>query len=97
MRDERQIFCVLEALLHVMTFRPGPPHEEQRVSAPVPHAWPLGPVQIAEIPPQPDGLSSKLAHRGHAIRATGNAVVPQCAELIFRAINRLECGGERDC
>ena len=52
--------------------------------------WPLGPGQVTQIPLQADGLSRRLAGRRDAVKATGNAVVPQIPYLIAKAILRHE-------
>jgi DNA (cytosine-5)-methyltransferase 1 len=49
--------------------------------------WPEGPGKVGAIPPEDDGLSSNVAGwLKPRLEAVGNAIVPQCAEIIGRAI-----------
>ena len=61
--------------------------------------WPPRPGKVSQIPLQADGLSRGLAGRRDAVKATGNAVVPQIPYLIAKAIlrhdNRSACSSSR--
>jgi DNA (cytosine-5)-methyltransferase 1 len=49
--------------------------------------WPSRPSQVSEIPVETDGISRDVAgYLKPRLTAVGNAIVPQCAEAIARAI-----------
>jgi DNA (cytosine-5)-methyltransferase 1 len=57
--------------------------------APVPaHRWPPRPYDIDQLPREPNGVPAGLVRP--ALKAYGNAIVPQVAELFFRAIAAVE-------
>lgn len=61
-------------------------------------AWPPGPGSVDSIPRMADGLSRQLVRtrRKQSHTALGNAVVPQVAELIGRAILAMPLRRQRD-
>ena len=52
---------------------------------PIPaHHWPARPNNLDLVPRQPDGVPARLVRP--ALKAFGNAIVPEVAEMFFRAI-----------
>lgn len=63
-----------------------PAHRQEIESCPV-VAWPERPSQVGTISPEVDGISGDVAGwLKPRLTAIGNAIVPQCAEVIGRAI-----------
>jgi DNA (cytosine-5)-methyltransferase 1 len=52
------------------------------------HHWPPRPYDLDRLPREPDGVPAGLVRP--ALKAYGNAIVPQVAELFFRAIQQVE-------